>query len=148
MNWAVAELEVSYKPKIITGVSVSCSNDAYNVFKQMWDKSLINIQEQFCAIFLDQKNEVIAFRLISTGKMDATTVDIPLLLSLSLKCRAKSIIIAHNHPSENLNVSDSDIEVTDKIFYSCKIIDLSLIDHLIITNKGFFSFVDQDLFKF
>ena len=144
-NWAVAELEVNYKPLQSTAVNICCSMDAYSVFKEMWDKSLINLQEQFCVLFMNNSNEVIAFRLISTGSLRESSIDLKLILSCALGCRASCIIIAHNHPSGNLEASYTDIKTTKRIKEACEILNLTLLDHLIISNKGYISFMDKEL---
>jgi len=144
-SWAVAELQVSYKPKNKTGVTITSSDDAYQVFRHMWDDSLITIQEQFCAIFLNQANEVIGFRVITTGKLSSSTVDIQLLLSCALLSRAAGIIVAHNHPSGNLKLGRGDKEVTWKIKEVTDCLEVNLLDHLIITDKVYKSFSDNGI---
>lgn len=144
-SWAVAELQVSYKPKTKTGVNITCSSDAYQVFRKMWDDSLITIQEQFCAIFLNQANEVIGFGVITTGKLNSSTVDIQLLLSCALLSRAAGIIVAHNHPSGNLKLGRGDKEVTWKIKEVTDCLEVNLLDHLIITDKDYKSFSDNGI---
>ena len=144
-NWTVAELQVSYKPKTKTGVNITSSYDAYQVFRKMWDDTLINIQEQFCAIFMNQANEVIGFRVITTGKLNSSTVDIQLLLSCALLSRAAGIIVAHNHPSGNLKTTTADKNVTWKIKEVTDCLEVNLLDHLVITDKDYMSFCDNGI---
>jgi len=144
-NWTVAELKVSYRQKQKTGVQITSSYDAYRVFYQMWDKSLINLQEQFCALFLNQAHEVIGFRIISTGKLTSNTVDVQLLLSCALISRCSTIMIAHNHPTGNLKLSQTDKTLTSHIKELSDKFDFRLLDHLIITDSYYTSFADNDI---
>lgn len=141
--YQVAEIEISYKATHDRSVKISAAKFAYDVFMQMWDQSMIEIQEQFCVLFLNQNNEVLAFRLISSGTSSACVVDVNLILTLALKTRAKSIIMAHNHPSGNLTPSQHDKSITSTIKSACKLLNISLLDHLIVTSEGYYSFADE-----
>ena len=114
-GWCVAEIKISYKPEKKTNIKITSCDDAYNVLKAMWDPDLIKIQEQFGVIYLDQSNEVIGFRNITTGKATAVTIDFQLILTCALLSRAQAVIIAHNHPSGNLKPSAGDKRVTEKL---------------------------------
>lgn len=144
-SWAVAELQVSYKPKTKTGVTITGSEDAYQVFRHMWDDSLINIQEQFAVLYLNFANEVIGFRVISTGSVSSNTVDTHLVLSCALISRASHFIVAHNHPSGRLRPSEADNKVTLALKEAAQACSLTLHDHLIISDKTFFSYADNGL---
>jgi len=143
-KWAVAELEVSYKPKQRTNFKIKSDDDADTVFRRMWDKELFNIQEQFCALFTSQSGEVIGFRVISTGTLNASIVDIPLLLSCALLCRSNAIFVAHNHPSGNHMPSVADKILTYKLKNACTAIGIKLIDHLILSDYDYYSFASFD----
>lgn len=144
-DWAVAELELTYSPKQRTGVFIKNPEAANQVFRAMWDKPLINIQEQFCALFLNENNEVIGFRLISTGKAASKFIDFNLLASCSLLCRASSIIIATNHTSGDILPTKADKEVTLRVKSKLDLFDIKVSDHLIITERDFFSFAHYKL---
>jgi DNA repair protein RadC len=142
-KWAVAELEVSYKNDEKISVSVDRAGLAYNVFLEMWDKSLINLQEQFCALFLNRAKEVIGFRLINTGSAKRSTIDINTLCGIALVCHAQEVIIAHNHPSGQLKPSHADVIMTLEIQQALKMFDIDLIDSLIITETGYYSLTEN-----
>lgn len=144
-DWSVAELKVSYRQKKKTGVKITSSLDAANVFHKMWDKSLLNVQEQLCALFLNQAHEVIGFRIISTGKLTSNTVDVQLLLSCALISRCATMMIAHNHPSGNPNHSEADELLTWHIKKLSEQFDFRLLDHLIITDSSYTSFADNGI---
>jgi len=142
-NWNVAELQVSYTPKPKRDVIIEGSFDAYRVIRKKWDKSLINLQEQFCALFLNTNNAVIGFRVISTGELTRSNVDVRMLLQCALACTAHSIVIAHNHPNGCAVPSRSDESLTKLIKRLTALLGIKLFDHLIITDSGYYSFVDE-----
>ena len=82
---------------------------------------------------------------MSKGGISETIVDIRLLLKSALQCGATAIIVAHNHPSGVLKPSTSDIKLTQKIKKAGENMDIKLLDHLIISEKGYFSFADEKL---
>lgn len=136
-SWAVAEVEVSYKPEHDRSVIITKSDDAYEVFKSMWDEDLINLQEQVCAIFLNSANEVIGFRCLHTGTAIASKFDVKLLFTICCKLMAQSIILCHNHPSGNLKPSVADSDLTRMVRRAAELLEVRLLDHLIITSKGY-----------
>ncbi|ADX66851.1 JAB domain-containing protein [Weeksella virosa] len=143
--YKVPEMKITFSRLIKDPVIVSSHEDAATVFHTMWDDSLINIQEQFCVIFLNQANHVLGFRVLNTGMRSTSLVDKPLLISLALGCRAASVIIAHNHPSGNLQPSIADRELTQDIKRKCEFFDIKLLDHFIITSDGHYSFAINNI---
>src|ERR1700722_10208968 len=89
----------SYKPGVKFNVMIFGQADAYMLIYSLWDNNLIHLQEQFMALFLNSKMEVIGYRTISMGNIACCSVDIRLLASLALHCMASNVIVAHNHPS-------------------------------------------------
>ena len=139
----VAELEVSYLPTHDKSVKITGTVSAVSVLRDMWDDSLMSIQEQFCVLFLNNRNEVLGFRCLNTGTQTASMVDIKLLFSIACKVMAKSIIIAHNHPSGDLKESREDVELTIKIKSAADLLDIRLLDHIILTDVAYNSFMSQ-----
>ena len=125
-----------------TNVSIGSPVEAATVAYHLFDKDSFDYNEQFAAIFLDRANHVIAFRVIGIGCASSVTVDVPQILTLALLCRATSVVLAHNHPSGNTKPSMADFEVTRKLNTALSAITLKLIDHVIITRSGFFSFAN------
>ena len=142
-QWVVANMEVTYNPKDRTGVIVNDSYKAYKVLLEMWDRSLINMQEQFCALFLDRKNKVIGFRMLNIGSVTACTIDVHMIYAMALACRATGVVIAHNHPSGQMVPSIADLSMTSNINAGLKLLDINLIDSLIISETQFYSFADK-----
>ncbi|MDT7833483.1 DNA repair protein RadC [Flavobacteriaceae bacterium S356] len=99
--------------------------------------------EEFWVLYVNNSNVVIAKDQISKGGLTATIVDVRILLKKAIETMCVAIIICHNHPSGKLKPSLSDIDVTDKINMAAKTLDIKLLDHLIITQKSYFSFADE-----
>jgi DNA repair protein RadC len=144
-SYIASEISVQYKARFISENPIINDGDAYALFLAIWDKERINFQEQFVALFLNRRKKVIGYRLISTGKLESTTVDIRLIASLALHTLAASVIVAHNHPSGFLEASDADNAVTKKLKKALNLIDVKLLDHLIISEGGYLSIDPEEL---
>ncbi len=101
--------------------------------------------EEFWVLFLNNSNKVLAKQQLSKGGLTATFVDVRLLYKRALELSAVGIIVCHNHPSGKLKPSSSDIDLTNKILAAGKTLDIKLLDHLIITEKAYFSFADEGI---
>lgn len=145
-NWAVAEIEVSYKIKHKANFKVTDPEKAANVLRAMWDEGLINIQEQFCVLFLNSVKEVLGFKIINTGMLTHTEVDINLIIALALKCRANSVILAHNHPSQKVKPSYNDIKLHETIENLLNLHKIEVDDSIIISQNEFYSLTNQNLY--
>ncbi len=99
--------------------------------------------EEFWVIYLNNSNKVLDKIQLSKGGMTGTLVDIRLALKKALEVGAISLALAHNHPSGTLRPSEADKQVTQKLIAAAQSLDLRVIDHLIITEKGYFSFADE-----
>lgn len=101
--------------------------------------------EEFWVLFLNNSNKVIQNSQLSKGGITGTLVDVRLLFKDALQLGAIGIILAHNHPSGTLKPSQSDIQLTKKIKLAGETLDIKLLDHLIVTEKAYFSFADENL---
>lgn len=119
---------------------ITHSRDAYQVIAAL----LADLQhEEFWLLLLNKANEVFARERLSTGGMSGTVVDIKMVLKAAIDAKAAAFIAIHNHPSGNLQPSQADMELTRKLKQSGEILDLPLLDHLIISERGYFSFADE-----
>jgi len=141
----IAEVELIYKSKVKASErpKISHSKDAYIIFKDTWDENKIELQEQFKVMLLNRANKVLGIYEVSTGGMTGTIADPKLIFIAALKAGACSIMLVHNHPSGNLKPSKQDEQVTCKIKQGGKLLDIVLLDHLIISNEGYFSMQDE-----
>jgi DNA repair protein RadC len=101
--------------------------------------------EVFAVIFLNQANKIIHFEVISKGGITGTVADPRIILKLALGFGAVSIILCHNHPSGNLNPSNADKAITKKIGDAASLMDIKLLDHIIVSDEGYFSFMEEGL---
>ena len=143
----VSEIELVYRSKVKASQrpSVMSSSDAYRIFMDSWNTDRIEMAEEFKALLLNRANKALGVVLISSGGVSGTVVDMRLIFSSAIKANASSIIVCHNHPSGNLKPSDLDSKLTEKIKKAGKIIEIEILDHLIVTKEGFYSFADQGL---
>ena len=143
----VAEITVSYQPKFKASErpTVSSSKDVYNFFFQNWDNTRIEMIEQFKIMLLNRANKILGIFTVSTGGVAGTVADPKVIFATALKGNASSIILAHNHPSGNLKPSEADRQLTNKLTQAGKLLDISVLDHLIITAEEYFSFADEGL---
>jgi len=139
----IKEIKLSYSNNGVEQIKVTDSNSAYKILLDNWDIDTIQLQEEFKVLLLNRANHVLGIYNMSKGGVSGTIVDIKLLLASALKANASSILIAHNHPSGNLKPSEQDKRLTKKIKEGAKLLDVSLLDHLIVTKNGFFSFSDD-----
>lgn len=146
-QFEVAEIQLSYKPYVEPSErpQILRSKDAYEILKQCWDYEMIEIVEHFRILLLNRANKVIGSRLISSGGIAGTVADPKLIFAIALKGLATGIILAHNHPSGNLNPSQADIELTKKLKEAGKFLELPILDHIIMTTKKYYSFADEGL---
>ena len=139
------ELYLGRKKSDALKIKVKSSKDCYSFFKQVWDAYTMEFCESAMAVYLNRANNTIGWMKISQGGIAGTVVDVKIVLAGALKCGASAIILAHNHPSGNLRPSDADIKLTNKVKNACDIMDLTLLDHLILAEQGYFSFADEGL---
>lgn len=143
----VSEIQVSYYPKLIQSNKITSSNDAVEKIRKAWDARTIEMQEEVKLILLNQSNTVLGIYNLSKGGINSSLVDVRLILSVALKCLATGLILVHNHPSGNLNPSKSDLDIVKKLNESCKLIDITLLDSIIITKESYMSFADDEYCK-
>lgn len=145
MENILAEIQVSYHSSSKEKPKVSSSESAFEIFKSYWNDGRLELQEEFKIILLNRSNFVLGIYNLSMGGVSSTIVDIKLIFAVALKCNASAIILCHNHPSGNLKPSDADKEITKKIKQASEIFDIKLLDHIIITSNGYYSFQDNGI---
>lgn len=102
--------------------------------------------EEFWVLYLNNSNKVIHKSQLSKGGLTGTVVDVRLIFKTAFEHNAISIILTHNHPSGKLLASDADIQITKKIKEASKHLEINVLDHIIITENGFYSFNDEGIF--
>jgi len=102
-------------------------------------------KENFMVLFLDAGNRVRGHEILFTGSVDSVQIDMRVIFNAALKNHASRIIIAHNHPSQRVNPSQADLELTASIANAGKLLNIPLIDHVIVSFSGAFSFRENRL---
>ena len=141
----IPELQVSYNRssgKFLSG-TISSSFDVAEFIRNTIGKNEVELQEQFIVLYLSQANRVIGYYKHSKGSINATVADTRIILGTALKCACVAMIVAHNHPSGNLKPSNMDKELTIKIKEAASYLDIKLIDHIIVTQGGYYSFTEE-----
>lgn len=143
----VSEVELVYKSKVKASQRPQLKrvSDVVEFLKQNWDENRIELVEQFKVILMNRNHRVLGIYEASSGGVTGTVADPKLIFTAALKMNACSLIISHNHPSGNLDPSEADKRVTQKIKDGADLLDMKLLDHIIITNEGYFSFADEGL---
>jgi DNA repair protein RadC len=101
--------------------------------------------EVFAVVFLNRSNKVKHFEIISKGGLTHTIVDPRIVFLKALEVQATSLVLCHNHPSGNLKPSRADEEITAKLKSAGKLLDINVIDHLIVSDEGYYSFADEGM---
>lgn len=126
--------DIAARPKITS------SRDAFNAIAP----SLTDLHhEEFWLLHINKANEVIKRERLSTGGQAGTVVDVKMMFRAALDCRAAAMILVHNHPSGNLQPSQADIDLTRRCQKAGESLDLAILDHLIVSERGYYSFADE-----
>lgn len=139
----IAEISVSYSTKVKAKdrVQVTKSLSAFEIFIQCFPS--LEHREYFYIMLLDRGNKVLGVYQVSAGGVTGTVVDPKIVFQVALKANACSIIMAHNHPSGGIHPSEADISLTRKLKNAGEFLDITVMDHLIITDDRYYSFADE-----
>lgn len=141
----VHEIVISYKRTGIQKSHVANSSDSYEAVMELFDPDTIDLREEFYALFLNTRNNVVGYYPLSKGSLNATTVDPRLIFMAALKYPTRSIILTHNHPTGSSYPSDSDRIMTRRIVDAANLFDFKVLDHIIACSDGYYSFADEGL---
>ncbi len=141
----VAALEIGKRRQtalVYQRQQIKGSNDIYELFQPLL-RDLPH--EEFWILLLNRANKIIIKERLSIGGISGTVADIRLIFKRALESNASSLIVVHNHPSGNVQPSNEDRNITKRLHESGKLLDIQLLDHVIVTENGFFSFADNAL---
>lgn len=141
---ALGEACITYK-KRASFKKVTCSNSKtlYGIFLPLFKN--MHIAEMVYVVYFNRANETIAFDMNSMGDMSASIINMQKLFAIGHMSFASSFAVCHNHPSGKLIPSKGDIDLTKKLSYAGSINSIILLDHLIISDQGYYSFADEGL---
>lgn len=138
-------VELSYiRPLFSEMRSISCAEDADAVLRGFINLKQLDLRECFWVLLLTNANRLIDVSEVATGTSRGVQFNPKYIFQLALLTNASSLVVAHSHPSGNLNISASDIRATNELTRVAKAMEITLLDHLIITSEGFVSFVQEN----
>jgi len=138
-----AALELGRRRKLADtqdALQIRSSKDVADIFQPLLSDLM---HEEFWILFLNRSNKVISRMKLSQGGISGTVTDVRIVMKKAIECLASGIIVCHNHPSGNLSPSESDSKITQKIKEAGNMMDIQLLDHLIISDKEYYSFADN-----
>ena len=142
-DYTVGEVELTYKSTSKARSKIYSSEDAYKVLLPTYKEGTICYKEYFKVLFLNQSNQVLGYTLISESGITETCTDVRVILQAALLTNSVAIILAHNHPSGNLKPSRQDMKITKQVKDAARLMRITVIDHLILTDEGYYSFADE-----
>lgn len=140
-----AALEIGRRRRGEAALKITKISSSKNVFELLQPKMGELPHEEFWIVFLNNSNTVLHAGQLSKGGITGTLVDVRLVLKQSLELGAVGLILAHNHPSGTLRPSEADKQITRKLKVAAEALDIKVLDHIIITQKEYFSFADKGL---
>ena len=144
-NNIVSEVELTYKNNVPYNQrqKISNSQGAYEILTNLFPENTMDYRETFIVLYLNRANQVLGYSVISQGGTSNTIVDIKMVIQTALLANASCIMLAHNHPSGNLRPSSDDNRITNRIIEAARLFDITVLDHIIITNESYYSFTDN-----
>jgi DNA repair protein RadC len=140
----VFELQVQYSRRSETRIKLTSADDVATFSRShIYSEGSIEYLEQFYVLMLDRSNQLYAWKQISVGGVSATFTDPKLIFQTALLCHAPQIILVHNHPSGNTQPSLSDIQMTKRLKEGGELLEIKVLDHVILTRDGMYSFADD-----
>jgi len=141
----IAEIKVSYSTNQKDKIKLNSPKEVFEFILSIWNLDIIEFQEESKIILLNRANFVLGIYNLSKGGISGTVVDIRVILGVALKCNASGIILAHNHPSGNMKPSEADKQITRRLKDACNLLEITLLDHFIISRDNFFSFTQDGI---
>jgi DNA repair protein RadC len=145
----LCEIEIQYHNKVKSSEmpKVSCSKDAEGILREVWSDKMEYVEE-FMVLCLNRSNKVLGWSKISLGGLHGTVADPKVIFQIALKANASNIILAHNHPSGTIEPSSADISLTNKIKSAGEYLDLTVLDHIILSSESYYSFGDDGSYSY
>lgn len=140
-----AALEIGRRRQATDAIEKKAMKSSKDIAAFLSGKINDNQREVFAVLFLNQSNRINHFEIISEGGITGTVADPRIILKKALEENATNIVLCHNHPSGSLKPSRADEELTKKIKSAASFHDIAVIDHIIISDQGYYSFADSGL---
>lgn len=141
----IPEVSIKYKTGTLHKAHLKSSEDSWKYFLKIFDADTIEYNESFFMLYLNRRNTTLAWFKVSQGGMTGTIADPKMIIKTALDVGAHSIILGHNHPSQETRPSEQDIKLTKQIKNACQLFDIVLLDHIIVCTNSYLSFADEGL---
>lgn len=144
--YKVCDVKLTYSTKVKSSerAVIKTSEDAYTLLlEHIYDPDTIEHKEYFKVMLLNRANKVLGVSHISEGGINETSVDIRIIMQAAILGNASGIILSHNHPSGSKQPSYQDDQLTNRVNKAAKLFNISLLDHIIVTDSGFYSYADE-----
>jgi DNA repair protein RadC len=139
------EISIKYKSGTMKKFKIIQSKNIFDACKELLNLDTVELSEEALCFYLNKANNTIGWKRISQGGISGTVMDPRIIFQGAILSGATSIILIHNHPSCNINPSETDKNITQKVKEGAKYFDIQLLDHLIISGdlETYFSFADE-----
>ena len=143
----LAELKVAYRSrtKAEKRQPIRGPEDVERYLRAVWNKSTLELVEEFVVVCLNGSHQAIGWVKVSTGGLNSSSVDPRVVFAIALQTASTAIIVAHNHPSGSLEPSECDRDVTRRLKEAGDLLGIKVLDHVILTREASFSFADRGL---
>ncbi len=140
-----AALELGRRRQSSTALEKPAISNSHELAQYLQPKLKDYRHEDFAVLFLNRANRVNHFKVISEGGITGTVADPRIIMKTALEENAVNIVLCHNHPSGSLKPSRADEDLTKKIKEAARYFDISILDHIIVSEEGYYSFADEGL---
>lgn len=146
MIYKIKTIKVEYNIKEKTTGHINTSETAFNLLKEIYRELDVD-QEHFCILALNSRNEITGYKIITSGGQTNAIIDPKIVFRNSLLLGAVKLILAHNHPSGDVEPSSGDIVMNTNLKHCADLLDIKLLDHIVFSQNKFYSFADNGLIK-
>ncbi len=140
---SIPVIRLSYVNRTDGKTKVNCSGDLYRCLLPTYDDGEIDLREIFKVLLLNYRMNILGIFTVSVGFVDSTNVDVRLIVQAALLANASRVVLCHNHPSGNPDPSQHDRVTTHAVGEACKLVQIKMLDHIILSRKGYYSFADE-----
>ena len=139
-----SEIELHYKRPLFSSMKfITCAADIVKIIREFSTKNRMDVKEFFWLVLMTRSNRVLSIVEIGSGTINCLPVNLREVIQLALLKNSTAIAVCHNHPSGTLNFSKSDIDITTKLLSMCKLFEIILLDHIVITSEAYLSMAEE-----
>jgi DNA repair protein RadC len=139
-----SEIELHYRRPLFASMKhIACATDIVSLVREFSNENRMDVKEFFWLLLLTHSNRVLSIVEIGHGTMHCVPVNLREVIQLALLKNSTVLAVCHNHPSGTLDFSKSDIDITTKLKKMCKLFDINLLDHIVITSENYRSMAEE-----